>query len=162
MNVSDPGPFIKLWWKGVDMVAAIIANLASAAIIAPLAWRFWERKKKERELSMERDSARIIETEVRQRAAAETSRKDTQALLDEVRYLKERAGADPGYQIVGRVNARVPKLESRNTPATREFVRWWKADARFPDVPSAVENFEPEKVRALCEMLEKLETDVRD
>lgn len=42
--IPDPNPFLKLWWKAVDISATVIATIISAAIVWAFAEAFIKRK----------------------------------------------------------------------------------------------------------------------
>jgi hypothetical protein len=71
--MSDPGPFLKLWWKGVD----IIGNLLTGVLLALLAlgsWRlqqWWQRSIAKRHKQEDQTAAR------RQRLSQLVTQRDT-------------------------------------------------------------------------------------
>jgi hypothetical protein len=62
----------KLWWKGIDISASVIANTITAIIVAIIAEITWNRKRK-KDLQLERDK------ELQRRQMADDLRRETLA-----------------------------------------------------------------------------------
>ncbi len=77
----DPGPFVKFWWKGVDVVADVLKSLLTAAIVATVAYLTWEQKKRrEHKLELEHERNKKIQEESLSREfAAERARQERTA-----------------------------------------------------------------------------------
>jgi len=62
--ITDPGPWVKFWWKGVDIVADVFKSLLTAGIVALVALLTWEQKKRrEQKLDLEHERQKQIQAE---------------------------------------------------------------------------------------------------
>ena len=90
MTPHDPGPWVKFWWKGVDIVADVTKSLLTALIIAVTAYLPWERKKTRQhalELKQEADKlcqAERLDLEFKASRARETRRNRLSGLRNEL------------------------------------------------------------------------------
>jgi hypothetical protein len=65
----DPGPWLKFWWKGVDLVFEVAKSSLAALIVAVAVYFTWEKKKR-REIELLNEG----EVEKQKALAAETAR----------------------------------------------------------------------------------------
>jgi hypothetical protein len=86
----DPGPLVKFWWKGVDLVFEVLKSSLSALLVALAVYFTWERKKK-REIEL----INLGEIEKQKELAAEAARvaqkNRLQLLRSELAFLIDEA-----------------------------------------------------------------------
>jgi hypothetical protein len=113
--ITDPGPWVKFWWKGVDILADVIKSLVTAAIVAVAAYLTWDQKKK---LELRHDKALKLQTEEleKQFAADRAHRERISSREEKIRRWKaERAD----------LLNRFPTQEEMATRTLRERYEEW-------------------------------------
>lgn len=89
--VHDPGPWIKFWWKGVDVVADVVKSLVTAGIVAVVAYLTWEKKKRrEQALELEHERNKKVQEEqlARQFASERAEHERKEAREEKIRRWK--------------------------------------------------------------------------
>jgi hypothetical protein len=91
LPIHDPGPWVKFWWKGVDIVSDVVKSLLTAGIVAIVAYLTWEKKKRrEQALDLEHDRNKKMQEEqlARRFASERTQRERTAAREEKIRLWK--------------------------------------------------------------------------
>ena len=124
---TDPGPFHKLWWHGVDIAANFITGLA-LAILAIASWRFqqwWQRR-----------------IEVRHRAEDEL-RSGRKRLLETLYFLQRNLHAENGINLFPHLDGLATAISLdemlSKTPEFTSFLGFWnKNSSHFPRYASSL------------------------
>jgi hypothetical protein len=91
---GDPGPWMKFWWKGVDIVADVVKSVLAAAIIATTAYVTWKHKtKREHALDLKHEDRKARQAiRIADEVAAEKKRFARAEFLD--RLAKDKTNFD--------------------------------------------------------------------
>jgi hypothetical protein len=118
--INDPGPWVKFWWKGVDIVADVVKNVLTAGIIAVAAFLTWSQKKK---LELHHNRALKEQEEQLNRAfALERNREDSRRLHEQtLLYWRSELTSLVNELLVQRTIAKATSIRDR-------YVAWLEAN----------------------------------
>jgi hypothetical protein len=90
LPIHDPGPWIKFWWKGVDIIADVVKTVIAAGIVSIVAFLTWKwKKKREQALDLEHEKAKAIQAfELSEKLAADKEQKYRSDIISQLQASK--------------------------------------------------------------------------